>query len=144
MDDRTFNVELTNLLRSISINRMQNIHKLLLPFELSPTQCMVLMRLHSKGGELNISEISRHTQMPPSNISTICKRLERRNLISRCRSDTDERIVNIAIAPAGNELCKRLSIAMEDEQARFAAPIPKEDRYLILSVLKKLDDAGQN
>jgi DNA-binding MarR family transcriptional regulator len=74
---------------------------------------IVLLQLARKLGPMRVGEISRHMEMPLFGVTRLADRLERRNLVSRSRDETDGRGVRIAITDAG------LAAVLEVEELNF-------------------------
>jgi DNA-binding MarR family transcriptional regulator len=85
-----------------------------------------------------VGEISQAIGSAPGNSSAMCKTLEKKGLVSRNRSLEDERIVLIAITPAGSTLLKliegELSSKFDPTLEQFSA----EDFEEIISGMEKL------
>src|ERR1051326_3588273 len=72
--------------------------------ELSPNQYNVLRILRGSPQGLTCSEIGNRMITRDPDITRLLDRLEKRNLISRCRETKDRRMVLTRIAPAGLDL----------------------------------------
>jgi len=69
-------------------------------------QYLVLMVLWERGEE-TIGGIAEHLGLESSTITPLAKRLEQSGLVSRHRSEADERQVLVGLTPAGNEMQAR-------------------------------------
>lgn len=83
--------------------------------DLSSTQYNVLRILRGSPDGLTCGEISNRMITRDSDITRLLDRLEKRNLVSRCRETKDRRVVLTRIAPGGLEL-----LAALDEPVREA------------------------
>ena len=82
--------------------------------DISLEMCRVLFML-SEVGHHNLVALSEATTVKTSTLSRLVGRMVQRGLVSRSRSDTDNRTVNVAILPPGQEM---IDILMPP----FAAP----------------------
>lgn len=87
--------------------------------DLSPVQYNVLRILRGSPDGLTCGEIAERMITRDPDITRLLDRLERRNLISRCRETKDRRMVLTRIAPDGLELLARLDQPVEDTHNRM-------------------------
>jgi DNA-binding MarR family transcriptional regulator len=92
----------------------------LAPFQLTPTQFLVLFRLkHSKG--VSSAELARVTGVRPQSVAELIGPLERRGLISRREAAEHRRILRISLSAAGERLLARATpIARQLEKELLA------------------------
>ncbi len=76
--------------------------------DLSPTQYNVLRILRGSPGGLPCGEIANRMITRDPDVTRLLDRLEKRELISRCRETKDRRTVMARITPAGLKLLGRL------------------------------------
>ncbi len=94
---------------------MKNFIPHLRAHDLTPQQWRVLRALHDTDG-LELSEISRHCYLLMPSLSRIVQNLEKRGLISRCTSDTDQRRSIVALSQTGQSLVIEM---MPESEARY-------------------------
>jgi len=82
--------------------------------ELSATQYNVLRILRGAPDGLTCGEISNRMITRDPDITRLLDRLEKRDLVSRCREARDRRMVLTRIAPEGLALLARLDQPVED------------------------------
>ncbi len=68
---------------------------------LSLMQLMVLLTLDRDS--LSVCALNEQTMMGQANTSTLCKKMERSGLITRCRSSEDRRVVLLSLTEKGKE-----------------------------------------
>jgi DNA-binding MarR family transcriptional regulator len=66
-------------------------------------QVMVL-RAISDLGDVTVRRVSDHVSLSQATVTTILNRLESRELVNRVRSETDKRVVNARLTPAGEQV----------------------------------------
>lgn len=81
----------------------------LMPFGLTPTQLLMLVRLkRSEGSEgLSGAELARAAGVRPQSITDLVGPLEREGLITRRESPEHKRILKITLSPSGEQLLER-------------------------------------
>jgi DNA-binding MarR family transcriptional regulator len=87
--------------------------------DLSLTQYNVLRILRGSPGGLTCGEIGNRMITRDPDITRLLDRLEKRDLISRCREIKDRRMVLTRIAPEGLELLARLDQSVRDTHRRL-------------------------
>ncbi len=85
-------------------------------FELTPPQGAVLGVLQQEG-ECPITELSQKLHVTKGSLSSLCKRMEAQDLVTRRRSKEDERFVYISMTPRGRAIFERF----EDLRKQFYA-----------------------
>lgn len=76
---------------------------LLDPLGLSHPQYLTMLALWERSPR-NVRDLSDTLALDPATLSPMLKRLEAAGLLSRTRSATDERILDVALTPAGRAL----------------------------------------
>lgn len=76
--------------------------------DITYTQYLVLMVLWECGKQ-TVNQIGEKLLLDSGTLTPLLKRLEQKELVSRKRSNVDERIVEIALTPSGNKLKKKAS-----------------------------------
>lgn len=105
---------------------------------------LLLMQGIEKEGRPSTKTLARHIVVSQATVTRIIDRLERDGLVTRSKSDTDKRVVNIGLTPLGRE---KLKAAPEPLQAEFYRKFRElegwEQQMLIasLSRIAKMMDA---
>ncbi len=73
------------------------------PLGVTHPQYLVMLALWEKSPR-TVKELSRALQLEPATLSPLLKRLEARGLVTRTRSDTDERVLQLRLTEAGSAL----------------------------------------
>lgn len=131
MDIEAFNKQLRSCLRKINLNNVRLMNQCMLPLGITPTQMMLIFTLDHHGS-LNISELSEKMEMPKSNISAICGRLEENGLVTRRRDHEDQRIVSIVMTEKCAALTKKAKDVVSREQNRLAKRLTEAQREKVL------------
>lgn len=137
MDVAAFNEEVRKYLRKVNLNIAKLMNQSLLPLGVTHTQMMVIFNLDHHG-RMNISELSERMEMPKSNISAICSRLEESGLVTRIRDQADARIVYIELTPNAKDLTRRAKTIVDREHDRLAERLSEQERNKVLEGLSLL------
>src|SRR3984893_6941412 len=93
--------------------------------DLSPTQYNVLRILRGAPEGLPCGEIASRMITRDPDITRLLDRLEKRNLISRCRETNDRRMVMARIAPDGLKLLSRLDAPVQNTHRKLLGHLGK-------------------
>ena len=74
---------------------------------LTVLQTMMLFLIRSEGS-VSVGDLSNYFNITHSNASTLCKKLEKDELLVRKRSHTDERTVLITVTKKGSDMLERM------------------------------------
>lgn len=105
---------------------------------LTVLQTMMLFFVRSEGS-ISVGDLSSYFNITHSNASTMCKKLEKDDLLARKRSHTDERTVLITVTEKGNDTLER----MLERGKVFSGPldeVPQERWDTILATIKEATD----
>ena len=105
--------------------------------DLSIEMCRVLFVL-SEVGHYNLVALSDATSVKTSTLSRLVGRMVQRGLVSRSRSDTDNRTVNVAILPLGQEMIDILMPRMTAIWEMSKQDFSPEEIPVLTSYLRRL------
>jgi DNA-binding MarR family transcriptional regulator len=103
--------------------------------DLSSTQYNVLRILRGAPDGLTCGEIGNRMITRDPDITRLLDRLEKRQLISRCRETKDRRMVLTRIAPEGLELLGRLDEPIQELHRKLLGHLGKEKLWLLAGLL---------
>ncbi|HOO25195.1 MAG TPA: MarR family transcriptional regulator [Clostridiales bacterium] len=106
---------------------------------LTSQQVSVLLLL-DKHGPLKVSSIAENLNMADSNVSNICSRLEKMDLVERKRTKEDMRTVFVGLTEQSNEKIKDVKKSVYDFRLRLSESLKKEDFDDICKGLTKLNE----
>ena len=133
MEPIIFMTELHGLWRKISLEMFHTMSRVFAP--LTPSQARLLLQLNHFG-KMKVSELGTHMQMPLSNISMICKRLEKQGLVRRIRDEKDLRTVYIQPTEEALALTNHLKSRLEEQNREIGERATPEEQRAILEGLK--------
>lgn len=90
-------------LYSASHRLVRSYRVLLDPLDLTYPQYLAMLVLWQHG-EVQVKQLGEKLQLDSGTLTPLLKRLETKGLVSRTRSQLDERVVNIALTEQGQEL----------------------------------------
>ncbi|MBP1745029.1 MAG: TrmB family transcriptional regulator [Firmicutes bacterium] len=103
----------------------------------------MIIGLLGKYEKMKISDISEKMGLSNSTVSGIIDRLEQRDIVIRERSEEDRRVVYVHLSEKAEDVCKGLSMKMNDNLENMMKKASPEDIEKIdegLNILKKLLD----
>jgi DNA-binding MarR family transcriptional regulator len=103
--------------------------------DLSPTQYNVLRILRGAPEGLPCGEIANRMITRDPDITRLLDRLEKRNLISRCRQSEDRRMVLVRIAPEGLKLLARMDDPVREAHRKQLGHMGRERLRALLRLL---------
>ena len=92
----------------------------------------------SEVGHHNLVALSEATTVKTSTLSRLVGRMVQRGLVSRSRSDTDNRTVNVAILPPGQEMIDLLMPRMTEIWKMSRQDFSPEELPVLTSYLRRL------
>ncbi|GLT12220.1 MarR family winged helix-turn-helix transcriptional regulator [Sulfitobacter porphyrae] len=130
------------------IRRLHQIHLGLFAEEcrdedVTPVQFGMLSVLAS-GAEMDQLSLSTSVGVDRVSGADVIKRLERRGLLQRKRSEVDRRARVISITPLGAEFVENVRPKMAQAQAKLVAPLTEDELAELERILKKLIDANND
>lgn len=137
MDDMRLDGDMMELIRDIKVKSRVLMNELYEPFGVTEVQAQVLLELMAHE-RLNLTELSHALKMGLSNLSPLCKRLEKAGYIERVRSKQDQRVVFVSLTGEARASMERAGREVGQKMAPAYARLSAEDRALILEGLKRL------
>jgi DNA-binding MarR family transcriptional regulator len=107
------------------------------PYDLSPLQFSVLVRLYDDGPWTQNS-LGRSIFMEPANIRALVQRLAGRGLVTREPAPDDRRAIRVTISPAGVELLASARGAADLANASTLAVLEPNERERLMTLLRRL------
>lgn len=138
MELNDFKIRAWDLLRNISEGLGNTLQHVDADFGLTAVQMRVLRSL--KGGDKTVGALAKSMGMAGTNMSVICKRLEKEGLVFRSRDHQDERVVRVSVTDKGRK------IVVDAEKALVAYYQPlweKESPQTAQTILKGLEEFDQ-
>ena len=133
MEPAEFKNQVWALMRDIT-DRMNGVfHPIIDRYGLTIMQMRVLFEIRREDG-CTVSGLSRRVCAAGTNVSALCKRLEREGLLERSRDPRDERVVHITLTGEG-----RRTVDEVDALVTRAFPLlNEEDAEVILDGMQRL------
>lgn len=92
--------------------------------------------------EMNVKELGRYLLLDSGTLTPVLKKLEQKGFVTRKRAEEDERVLNIAITEAGEQLKEK---AVEvPAKIGGCLKIEPEDALQLYEILKKVMQKFQN
>jgi len=87
---------------------------------------------------MSVSALARMVHLSQPTVTGILDRLERRELIQRCRDSADRRSVKISVTIAGHKLLNRAPSLLQDRFHRELSRLRDWERTMILASLQRI------
>lgn len=136
-DDYVLEQQAGYLLRRANQRHAALFAKHFAPFDLTPLQFAVLMKLLASG-PLSQNHLGRLTAMDPNTAQGVILRLLRRRLVARRPSPEDRRRKLLSLTEAGLALAARLTVEGRAISEATLAPLAARERRQLLALLAKL------
>ncbi|WP_409296823.1 MarR family winged helix-turn-helix transcriptional regulator [Peribacillus sp. SCS-26] len=133
-----FKNTLWNYTRKISENTNIIISSLCERYGLTSLQVRILVEIQQQGSH-TIGSLASKVNIAGTNISTMCKKLEKQGFVERVRDSGDERVVKVVLSENGKEAVQEIN---EELLGKISASIKDEsDESLqdMIDGLKKLN-----
>lgn len=115
--------------------------------QLTRSDCatLALLKYH---GKLTMSELAEHLGAPLSTATSISKRLVRKGMVSREKSESDQRMIVNRLTPAGESIAAEMMELIQEVYTRVQSALSPEELQqfidLALKVAKSLQEEPQS
>ncbi|MGD8339797.1 MAG: MarR family winged helix-turn-helix transcriptional regulator, partial [Gammaproteobacteria bacterium] len=99
-----------------------------------------VMELLAANGERTVGQIASTVGLAQATVTVIVDRLADRGLVTRRRSDTDRRRVQVSLTDQGHQLFARAPTALQTRFLQNFAGLKSWEKMAILSALERLAD----
>lgn len=90
--------------------------------DLTPAQYTTLSML-AANGETSSSDLARRVLVTPQSMSEMIKALDRKALIKRRESETNRKVLDIALSPAGRALLEKAEVRVDGLEATLLSAL---------------------
>jgi DNA-binding MarR family transcriptional regulator len=127
------------------IRRMHQIHLALFAeecaaFDITPVQYSI-MTVVKEQPRLDQSRLCAEVGVDRATLANVVARLEAKGYVGRARDPDDKRVKLISLTPAGTALLEKVDGHALRAHERTIAPLPPEQRRLLVDLLHRLVDA---
>lgn len=126
---RTLKLVFSSLVRNVDA-RMQ-------PLELTAMQWEPLLLL-SRGRADTVAALARECEMDCGAMTRMLDRLEQKQLLQRQRSDSDRRLVHLALTDKGREAAAAIPPVIRDELSRHLQDFSEDEIELLVGMLNRM------
>ncbi|RXJ68119.1 MarR family transcriptional regulator [Halarcobacter ebronensis] len=131
--DNSFGLIIANIRNSIK-NRIE---RLLLDYDLSTAQTLIIIRLCEKDN-LTQKELAQNTYLKQSSLTLLIDKLEKKGLVERKNKNNDRRAYLICITKKGKELEEILTNTGKQVDEEALKDISEEAKEILIQTLKKV------
>lgn len=104
------------------------------------TSQLLVMELLASGVELTVGGIAERVGLAQGTVTTMIDRLEKRDLVSRRKGNSDRRQVKVSLKPEGRKLLAEAPTALQTRFLENFAGLQGWEKAAILSSLQRLVD----
>jgi DNA-binding MarR family transcriptional regulator len=104
-------------------------------YGLTVIQLRLLMEIYREG-PMTVGKIAEQLGQAGTNVSTMCKKLERSGLVSKVRRAEDERLVMVILTPEGESIMKTIDLEID---ARITRMVEEEHGSDLIEMLRGLE-----
>ena len=126
-----------NLARTLDVLSGEMVTAVFKPAALSPAQYNVLRILRGAGEHLACNEIASRMIARDPDMTRLLDRLEKRKLVSRCRQQTDRRVVAVRITDAGLKLLADLDPKVLAAHRKQLGHMDERELKQLIALLEK-------
>ena len=111
-------------------------------YGLTLMQLRILMEIH-RAGSHTVGSLAEASGVAGTNVSTMCKRLEKEGYLQRTRDQVDERIVRIMLTEYGKKTILEIDHYLNDKIANILGDEADETFKIITSGMEKINSLLQ-
>lgn len=100
-------------------------------------QLLLLQILHNKG-DMTIGELARDMSLSQATVTTILDRLEKRELVTRVRSQQDKRKVYPQLTHKGSKVLEKAPTALQEDFVRKFKSLSEWEQSMIIASLQRV------
>lgn len=138
MDYALFKKLLWDYTRKIEENTSIAFNPICMRYGLTTLQVRVLVEVHKQESH-TIGSLAQCINMAGTNISTMCKRLEKLELLERMRDPNDERVVKVDLTEKGRNIVIEIDKELNERILMLIKDEPEEELENIIEGLQKLN-----
>ncbi|GIN73203.1 MarR family transcriptional regulator [Bacillus sp. J14TS2] len=138
MDMDEFKQCLWNYSREINENTNRVFNPIIEQFGLTTLQFRILMGIRQSGSH-TIGSLANEIKMAGTNISTMCKKLEKMALLERIRKPEDERVVLVILTQKGQDIVSEIDQIIIEKITLYTKAESEQTMHEIIIGLKQLN-----
>ena len=104
---------------------------------LTAPQLMVLQSILDLGA-VSISRLSQEVSLSQATVTTIIDRLEKRDLVSRHRSNQDRRVVHATLTEQGQQMVSKAPTLLQDTFGKRFSELEDWEKSMIVAALQRV------
>ncbi len=99
---------------------------------------LLLMQILNNKGDMTISELARDMSLSQATVTTVLDRLEKRELITRVRSQQDKRKVYPQLTHKGSKILESAPTALQDDFVRRFKDLDNWEQSMMIASLQRV------
>jgi len=131
--------ELSTILAALGRDATARVRRAIRPLGVGAQHYLVLTQLRDLG-HASQAALAAALALDPSNLASTIADLVDRDLVDRCRDDTDRRRYAVALSPAGAELLRKADDAIAESEHDLLAALAPEQQDQLHALLRRVAD----
>lgn len=129
--------EFIDMLRSVNLQMTRILNDFYQPYGLTAVQALVLFALCRQESH-SLTDLSAELGIGKSNLSPLCKRMEKEGLIEKVRSQEDQRVVHIRPTPRARGIMRQVAQSASQRQQEIFLSATAQERQRLREGLRLL------
>ena len=125
------------MMRQILSSLAQSVEQQLANSALTHAQWMPVLKLHL-GHAATVAELARECHLDAGSMTRMLDRLEAKGLCTRSRSETDRRVVNIALTPVGSQAATEIPAVLCQVLNSHLSGLSADEFITLKSLLQRM------
>ena len=130
------------LMRQVMQSLIQQVDRRLVKHDLTHAQWVPLYKL-AHGECATMAELARALQFDPASMTRALDRLEAKGLVQRVRSQSDRRVVNLELTPAGHQVASEVPAVLADVLNAHLVGFTEPEWRQLVSLLQRVRSNGE-
>lgn len=139
MNFSMYRKQISGLVKEISATLLETFKKISEDYHITCIQYEILSLVYEVKS-ISIGDIANKMFMDKGNISSMCKKLEKNELLIRTRNQKDERIVEVCLTKKGNNMIKMMNDKLDIIFKKVMEEEEKEELDNITKALNKINE----
>ncbi len=136
------NQSVAYLMKQIMSSVLTQADRRLAEHDLTHAQWVPLFKL-AHGECATMAELARTLQQDPAAMTRALDRLEAKGLVSRVRSSSDRRVVNLELTESGRQVAKVVPAVLSEILNEHLAGFTEAEWRTLVSLLQRMRDTGE-
>ena len=139
MSEVAVSTELSTILAGLGRDVTARLRRAIRPLGLGAQQYLILTQLRDLN-RTSQAELASALGLDPSNLASTIAELVERELVDRCRDETDRRRYALVLAPNGAQILRQADDAIAHGEQELLAPLGSTQKQQLYALLRQIAD----